>query len=101
MSSIFMNQYESVSDARYLPPSFILPNARKRSQLYIHRRAAFGAGDLSYEPVSSDARGHLELSNTEKEDKTLKASCSSLIAHGSVPPICNLTPYLLFIISRA
>ncbi len=58
------------------------------------------AGNLSYEPVSSEAQEHLEL-RTERQDNTLKASCSSLIARGSIPTISNLSPYLLSFIAEA
>lgn len=58
------------------------------------------ADNLSYEPVSSEAQEHLEL-RTERQDNTLKASCSSLIAHGSIPTIWNLCPYLLSFIAEA
>lgn len=58
------------------------------------------AGNLSYEPFSSEAQEHLEL-RTETQDNTVKASCSSLIAHSSIPTISNLSPYLLSFIAGA
>lgn len=58
------------------------------------------AGNLSYEPVSSEAREHLEPW-AERQDNTLKASCSVLIAHGSIPAISHFSPYLLYFIAKA
>lgn len=58
------------------------------------------AGNLSYEPVSSEAREHLEL-RTERQDNTLKACCSFLIAHSSIPTSSYLSLYLHFIIAEA
>lgn len=58
------------------------------------------AGNLSHELVSSEARERLER-RTERQDNTLKASCSSLIARSSIPTISNLPPYLLSFIAEA
>lgn len=58
------------------------------------------AGNLSYEPVSSEAQEHLEL-QTDSLDNTLKASSFPLIAHSSIPTISNLSPYLLSFIAKA
>lgn len=44
---------------------------------------------------------HQRHGNIWREDNTLKASCSSLIAHRSVPTISHLSPYHLSFIAKA
>lgn len=44
---------------------------------------------------------HQSHRNIWREDNTLKASCSSLIAHRSVPTISHLSPYHISFIAKA
>lgn len=67
--------------------------------VWILPHTSFCAGNLSHEPVSSEAQEHLEL-QTEMLDNTLKASCLSLIAPSSIPTISNLPPYLFLFIAE-
>ena len=78
----------------------------QHTQLYIYRLCRLSP---EHTPVlvicgirpSHRTHGDIWSLPTQKQDNTLKASCSALIAHGSVAPISNLSPYLLFIIAQA